>query len=313
MRRGIAQARVPGHVRLGTRGSPLALWQARWVADAIRVHHPDIRTEIVVIRTTGDTNRRDPLAQLGTKGLFVKEIEEALLRQDIDLAVHSMKDMPTTLPAGLHLGAVPRRGEVRDAFVGREGRRLAEIDGPWRIGTGSRRRQAQLLAIHPAFEMRDIRGNVETRLRKMRQGEVDGLVLAAAGLIRLGLQHEMTELLPPEVMLPAPGQGALALETLAGHWVDAVLAPLHDPPTASAVAAERAFLAHLGGGCMAPIAALGQCQAGVLHLRGLVSTLDGRWQWRREIRGAAPDAVELGQRLAEQCRASGARAILAAL
>ena len=195
-------------------------------------------------------NRRAPLAQLGTKGLFVKEIEEALLRQDIDLAVHSMKDMPTTLPPGLHFGTVPRRGEVRDAFVGRDGRRLVEIDGPWRLGTGSRRRQAQLLAMHPTLQMHDIRGNVETRLRRMRQGEVDGLVLAAAGLIRLGLQHEMTELLPPEVMLPAPGQGALALETLAGHWVDAVLAPLHDPPTASVVAAERAFLAHLGGGCM---------------------------------------------------------------
>jgi hydroxymethylbilane synthase len=193
------------------------------------VHHPDIRTEIVVIRTTGDKHRRDPLAQLGTTGLFVKEIEEALLRQDIDLAVHSMKDMPTTLPPGLHCGAVPRRGEVRDAFVGRDGRRLSEIDGPWRLGTGSRRRQAQLLARHPTLQMHDIRGNVETRLRKMRQGEVDGLVLAATGLIRLGLQHEITELLPLEVMLPAPGQGALALETLAGHWVDTVLAPVHDP------------------------------------------------------------------------------------
>lgn len=301
------------HVRLGTRGSPLALWQARWVADALRVHHPDLSTEIVVLRTTGDTNRRAPLAQLGTKGLFVKEIEEALLRQDIDLAVHSMKDMPTTLPPGLHFGAVPRRGEVRDAFVGREGRRLSEIDGPWRLGTGSRRRQAQLLARHPTLQMHDIRGNVETRLRKMRQGEVDGLVLAATGLIRLGLQHEITELLPLEVMLPAPGQGALALETLAGHWVDTVLAPVHDPPTASAVAAERAFLAHLGGGCMVPIAALGQCQADVLHLQGLVSTPDGRCQWRQEIRGAAADAMQLGQRLAEQFRASGARAILEAL
>ena len=193
------------------------------------------------------------------------------------------------------------------------GRRLSEIDGPWRIGTGSRRRQAQLLAMHPTLQMQDIRGNVETRLRKMRQGEVDGLVLAATGLIRLGLQHEITELLPLEVMLPAPGQGALALETLAGHGVDTLLAPLHDPPTASAVAAERAFLAHLGGGCMVPIAALGQCQADVVHLQGLVSIPDGRCQWRQEIRGAAQDAVQLGQRLAEQFRASGARAILEAL
>jgi len=301
------------HVRLGTRGSPLALWQAHWVADALRVHHPDIHVEIVVIRTTGDKNRRAPLAQLGTKGLFVKEIEEALLRQDIDLAVHSMKDMPTTLPAGLHCGVVPQRGEVRDALVGRDGRPLAEIDGPWRLGTGSRRRQAQLLAINPAFELCDIRGNVGTRLRKMRQGEVDGLVLAAAGLIRLGLEHEITELLPPEVMLPAPGQGALALETLVGHWVETLLAPLHDPPTASAVAAERAFLGHLGGGCMVPMAALGQCQDGVLRLQGLVSTSDGRRRLHQEIQGAMSDAVQLGQCLAERLRASGASALLEAV
>ena len=297
-------------VRLGTRGSPLALWQARWVADALRVHYPDINIEIVVIRTTGDKNRRDPLSQLGTKGLFVKEIEEALLRRDIDLAVHSMKDMPTTLPPGLHFGAIPPRGEVRDAFVGRAGCRLSEIDGPWRIGSGSRRRQAQLLALYPALQMQDIRGNVETRLRKMHQGEVDGLVLAATGLIRLGLQHEITELLPLEVMLPAPGQGALALETLAGHWIDALLAPLHDPQTASAVAAERAFLAHLGGWCMMPVAALGHCQTGVLHLQGLVSTPDGRRQLRQEICGAAQDAAQLGQYLAEQLCAKGADVLL---
>jgi hydroxymethylbilane synthase len=300
-------------VRLGTRGSPLALWQAHWVADALRVHHPDIHVEIVVIRTTGDKNRRAPLAQLGTKGLFVKEIEEALLRQDIDLAVHSMKDMPTTLPAGLHCGVVPQRGEVRDALVGCAGRRLAELDGPWRLGTGSRRRQAQLLARNPALQLYNIRGNVDTRLRKMRQGEVDGLVLAAVGLMRLGLEHEITELLPPEVMLPAPGQGALALETRVGHWVETVLAPLHDPPTASAVAAERAFLAHLGGGCMVPIAAFGQCQDGVLRLQGLVSTSDGRRRLSQEIQGVMSDAVQLGQGLAEQLRASGASALLEAV
>jgi hydroxymethylbilane synthase len=298
------------HVRLGTRGSPLALWQARWVAEALCTHHPGLTTEIVVIRTSGDKNRREPLVQLGGKGLFVKEIEEALLRQEIDLAVHSMKDMPTTLPPGLHFGAVPRRGEVRDAFIGRAGRRLSEVDGPWRIGTGSRRRQAQLLALHPTLQMHDIRGNVETRLRKLRQGEVEGLVLAAAGLIRLGLEHDITEVLSPEVMLPAPGQGALAVETLEGHWVDALLAPLHDPSTASAVAAERALLAHLGGGCMVPVAALGQCQAGVLHLQGLVSSPDGRQQLRQEVQGAMQDAAQLGKCLAEQLGAKGAGVLL---
>jgi hydroxymethylbilane synthase len=299
-----------GHVRLGTRGSKLALWQARWVAEALRAHHPSMTTEIVVITTTGDQNRRHPLSQLGTKGLFVKEIEEALLRQDIDLAVHSMKDMPTELPPGLHFGAVPHRGEVCDAFVGRDGRRLTAVDGPWRIGTGSRRRQAQLLATHEALQMQDIRGNVETRLRKMRQGEVEGVVLAAAGLIRLGLQQEITELLPCEVMLPAPGQGALAVETRQGHWIDPLLAPLHDPPTAAAVAAERAFLAHLGGGCMLPIAALGQCQDDTLHLQGLVSSPDGHHLLRQEIHGVMHDAVALGTGLAEQILAAGADAIL---
>ena len=305
---------TPSHpIRLGTRGSPLALWQARAVADTLRAHHPKIAIEIVVLRTAGDKNRRDPLSQLGGKGLFVKEIEEALLRQDIDLAVHSMKDMPTTLPPGLHFGAIPPRGEVRDAYVGRDQRRLLELAGPWRIGTGSRRRQAQLLARRADLQVQDIRGNVETRLRKMQQGEVDGLILAAAGLIRLGLQHTITELLSPDVMLPAPGQGALAVETLAGHWIDALLAPLHDPLTASAVMAERAFLAHLGGGCMVPIGAFAQCEGQTLHLQGLVSSPDGREVLRRDIRGPMQQAAPLGQTLADHMRATGAGAILASL
>jgi hydroxymethylbilane synthase len=289
----------------------LALWQARSVAEALRAHHPDIVVELVIIRTTGDKNRHDPLPQLGTKGLFVKEIEEALLQQDIDLAVHSMKDMPTTLPPGLHFGAIPPRGEARDAYVGRDQRRLSELTGSCRIGTGSRRRQAQLLTRYPAFQVQDIRGNVETRLQKMRHGEVDGLILAAAGLIRLGLEQEITELLPSDVMLPAPGQGALAVETLAGHWIDTLLAPVHDPYTASAVTAERTFLAHLGGGCMVPIAAYAQCEGQTLHLQGLVSSPDGRQALRREIRGPIQEAAQLGELLAEQMHTAGAGAVLA--
>src|SRR5215470_11573197 len=228
------------HVRLGTRGSPLALWQARWVAEALRSHYPELTTELVVIRTAGDRNRHDPLPRIGGKGVFVKEIEEALLRQTIDLAVHSMKDVPTTLPPGLHLSAVPPRDDVRDAFVGRDGRRLTDATGPWRIGTSSLRRRAQLLALHRELQIQDIRGSVDTRLRKMRQGEVDGVVVAAAGMYRLGLQTEITEFLPIEIMLPAVGQGALGIETLAGHWIDGLLQTLHDPDTAIAVAAERA-------------------------------------------------------------------------
>lgn len=307
-------ATIPSRpLRLGTRGSPLALWQARAVADMLRAHHPEIAIEIIVIRTTGDKNRRDPFSQLGGKGIFVKEIEDALLLQDIDLAVHSMKDMPTVLPPGLHFGAIPPRGEVRDAYVGRDQRRLTECHGPWRVGTGSQRRQAQLRARYPDLQIQDMRGNVETRLRKMQQGEVDGLILAAAGLIRLGLQHEITELLSPEVMLPAPGQGALAVETLAGHWIDTLLAPVHDPHTACAVTAERAFLAHLGGGCTVPIAAFAQADEHTVHLQGLVCSPDGRRVLRRATRGPSQDAVQLGQALADHMRAEGAGAILAAI
>jgi hydroxymethylbilane synthase len=299
------------HLRLGTRGSPLALWQARWVAAALHAQHPDVTTEIVVITTTGDKNRRDPLSQIGSKGLFVREIETALLEHQIDLAVHSMKDMPTTLPPGLHFGAIPPRGEARDAYVGHDGRRLAEIAGPWRIGTGSRRRQAQLLATYKSFQVQDMRGNVDTRLRKMRQGEVHGLVLAAAGLIRLERQQDITEFLPFEVMLPAPGQGALAVETRRDDWLEALLVPLHDPLTASAVTAERAFLAALGGGCMLPVAALAQCQGERLCLSGFVGTPDGRYQMRQELWGSIHDAARVGEQLAEQFRANGADALLA--
>ena len=307
------------HVRLGTRGSPMALWQARWVAGTLRQQHPGLTTELVVIRTAGDKNRHDPLPRIGGKGLFVKDIEDALLRQEIDLAVHSMKDVPTTLPPGLHLSAVPPRDDVRDAFVGRAGRRLtdacqlSETPGPWRIGTSSLRRRAQLLVLYPQLQIQDIRGNVDTRLRKMRQGEVDGVVVAAAGMGRLGLQAQITELLPIEVMLPAAGQGALGIETLAGHWIDDLLQPLHDPITAAAVAAERAFLWHLGGGCTVPIAALAQCQGAELYMQGLVSTPDGSQLLRQELRGPIQAPAQLGERLATQMRASGAGAILEAL
>lgn len=304
---------VQHHVRLGTRGSPMALWQARWVAEALRRHHPGLTTELVVIRTEGDMNRRDPLSRIGGKGVFVKEIEEALLRQDIDLAVHSMKDVPTTLPSGLHLSAVPRRDDARDAFVGRDGSRLSEAHGPRRIGTSSLRRRAQLLALQPDLQVQDIRGNVDTRLRKLRQGEVDGIVVAAAGMFRLGLEQEITEFLPIEAMLPAAGQGALGIETVAGHWIDEFLQPLHDATTASAMTAERAFLWHLGGGCTVPIAAFAQCQGTELHVQGLLSTPDGTHMLRQELRGPVQDAAQLGERLAVEIRHQGADAILAVL
>lgn len=300
-------------VRIGTRGSPLALWQARWAAAALQHHHAALQTEIVVIRTAGDRNRHDPLPQIGGKGLFVKDIEEALLRGEIEVAVHSMKDMPTDLPDGLHVSAVPRRGEVRDAFVGKDGRRLSQIDGPRRIGTGSLRRQAQLRAFSDELQVCDLRGNVDTRLRKLRQGDVDGVVLAAAGLERLGLASEITELLPIDVMLPAAGQGALALETAIGRWMDDLLAPLDDPAAAAATTAERAVLQHLGGGCSVPIAVLGQFRDDRLHVQALVSSPDGSRALRRDISGPRDEAAALGERLAAQLHADGAGDILQAL
>jgi hydroxymethylbilane synthase len=272
-----------------------------------------LHTDIAVIKTAGDRNRHDPLPQVGGKGLFVKDIEEALLRGEIEIAVHSMKDVPTELPDRLHISAVPPRAEVRDAFVGKDGRLLTRIDGAWRIGTSSLRRQAQLRAFSDALQVCDLRGNVDTRLRKLRQGDIEGVVLAAAGLSRLGLASEITELLPVDMMLPAAGQGALALETVAGHWVDDLLAPLNDPATASAVAAERAVLQHLGGGCSVPVAVLGQCQDGRLHVQALVSSPDGRWALRQDISGLPDQAVPLGERLAAQLHADGAGDILQAL
>ena len=282
----------------------------RWPCNTIT---PALQTEIVVIRTAGDRNRRDPLPQIGGKGLFVKDIEEALLRGEIEVAVHSMKDMPTDLPDGLHVSAVPRRAEVRDAFISKDGRRLSQIDGPWRVGTGSLRRQAQLRAFSDALHVCDLRGNVDTRLRKLRQGDVDGVVLAAAGLERLGLASEITELLPIDVMLPAAGQGALALETAIGHWVDNLLAPLNDPAAAAAVTAERAVLQHLGGGCSVPIAVLGRYRDDRLHVQALVSSPDGSRALRRDISGPRNEAAALGERLAAQLHADGAGDILRAL
>jgi hydroxymethylbilane synthase len=269
-----------------------------------------LRTEVVVIRTAGDRNRRDPLSQLGGKGLFVKEIEVALEHRQIDLAVHSMKDMPTELPPGLHFGAIPERAAVRDAFIGRDGRQLAEATASWRIGTGSLRRQAQLLERHAGLQLCDIRGNVDTRLRKLHAGEAEGMVLAAVGLERRELQAEITEYLPVEVMLPAVGQGALAVESRQGDDIDALLAPLHHVATAQAVTAERSFLAHLSGGCMVPIAALGQREGELLYLRGLVSSPQGDQVLRREVRGPASEAEALGRQLAEQLLDDGARDIL---
>ena len=234
----------------------MALRQAEEVKDLLLQLHPGLEVELVKIRTTGDKITEAPLARIGSKGIFVKEIEEALLRGEIDLAVHSMKDLPTRLPPGLTIGAVPPREDPRDALVSRDGRHLHELPPGVKIGTSSLRRRVQLLRIKASWQIVPLRGNLDTRLRKLREGEVEAIVVASAGLRRLGLQHQARQLLPPELLLPAAGQGALAVECREGDGVMELLGPLNHPQTALEVRAERAFLERMGGGCQVPMGAL---------------------------------------------------------
>jgi hydroxymethylbilane synthase len=287
----------------------MALYQARLVRDRLRAADPDLADEsaieLVVIRTTGDRVQNQLLAEIGGKGLFTKEIEEALLDQRIDLAVHSLKDMETMLPAGLDIGCVLARDDPRDALVSRSGAGLADLPPAAGIGTASLRRRAQLLRYRGDFQVAPIRGNVGTRLDKLAAGEGDALVLALSGLQRLGKAALATEILTPEVMLPAVGQGALALECRAAdEAVRQRLAPLHDPVSAACVAAERALLAALDGSCRTPIGGLATIAAGRLGLDALLLTPDGSAVRRGRIEGAVGDAVALGRELGERLRRS---------
>ncbi len=294
---------------IGTRGSALAQWQARWVAARLESLGETIRIEI--IHTTGDRTLDVTLAQVGTKGMFTKEIEEALLAGSIDLAVHSLKDMPTELPAGLTLAAVPEREDARDALVGRA---LSALPAGSRVGTSSLRRAAQLRALRPDLEILDIRGNVDTRLRKLDEGRYDAILLASAGLTRLGWSHRAAELLDPSQMCPAVGQGALAIETRDdGGAAFHAAARLDHAPTRAAVTAERALLASLGGGCQVPVGAHATLVDGSLHLRAVVVAPDGSRLLTRQDRGPASAPGALGRTAAEALLASGAALILAAV
>jgi hydroxymethylbilane synthase len=296
-------------LRIGSRGSKLALWQAEWVAGELGRLGQNTRIEI--IRTTGDKLTEVALAQAGGKGLFTREIEEALLAGRIDLAVHSLKDLPTALPDGLALAAIPAREDVRDAVVGRP---LGELASGARVGTSSLRRAAQLRLLRPDLLVEPVRGNVDTRLRKLAEGRYDAIVLAVAGLRRLGWEERIAEILPLEAMLPAVGQGALAIETREGDSVArAACRPLEDMGARCAVTAERALLAALGGGCQVPVGAYAEVSGGALSLRAVVVSPDGAQAVRDQIRGAPAEADELGRELAERLLASGAEAILAAV
>jgi hydroxymethylbilane synthase len=301
-------------IRLGTRGSALALAQARWVAAQISGRYPDQRVELVIIKTTGDKLHDLPLAQLGGKGLFIKEIEEALLAGEVDLAVHSLKDMPALIPQGLMLGAVPQREDWRDALISERYTSLAQIPAGGRLGTGSLRRRAQLLHLRPDLEVVGLRGNVDTRLKKMAALGLDGLILAAAGLNRLGLTQVKRTVLPETEMLPAVGQGALGLEVRPGdNRLRELIGFLEHPPTRVAVTAERAFLARLEGGCVVPVAAHGRVEGDFLRLAALISDLDGRRLLRDRIKGSCADAAFMGGHLADRLLDRGGREILAEL
>jgi len=304
----------PPQIRIGTRGSVLALAQAGWVKDRITERDPGYRVELVVIKTTGDKIHDIPLAQVGGKGLFIKEIEEALLAGAVDLAVHSLKDMPAALPGGLVLAAVPPREDWRDALISQQYATLADLPPGARVGTGSLRRRVQLLHARPDLDIVPLRGNVDTRLKKMETLGLDAIILAAAGLARLGLSHVAQSFLSAEEMLPAVGQGALGLEVRAGdRQLRAALAFLDDPETRTAVAGERAFLARLEGGCVVPVAALGRVDGDLLTLEALISDLDGRGLIRRRLTGPGQEAAALGSRLAQELLDLGGREILAAL
>ena len=296
-------------LRIGTRGSPMALYQAGLVRDRLRDAHPDLAAEgaveLVPIRTTGDRVLTRLLAEIGGKGLFTKEIEEALFDRRIDLAVHSLKDMETVLPAGLEIGGVLARDDPRDALVSRSGAGLADLPQGARIGTASLRRRAQLLRQRGDFEVVPIRGNVDTRLAKLAAGAFDALVLALCGLERLGKAGLASEILMPDLMLPAVGQGALAIECRAAdRALRQLLAPLNDPPSAACVAAERAMLAALDGSCRTPIAGLATIAEGRLSLDALLLAPDGSAERRGHIAGAIGEAVALGTELGERLRRS---------
>jgi hydroxymethylbilane synthase len=301
----------PNELRIGTRGSQLALYQANWVKSELLRTHPDLTVTLVKIKTTGDKIQDAPLAKIGGKGLFVKEIEEALLQRRIDLAVHSIKDVPTEFPEGLHLSAITRREDPRDVFISRDKTRLNDLPRGARIGTSSLRRQAQLLHFRGDFEIIPLRGNLDTRLKKLWTTNLDGIVLASAGVKRLGLEEKVTEFLSIELSLPAIGQGALGIETREGDkGVEKRIFFLNDPASAVAVTGERAFLKKLEGGCQVPIAAFGQIHGGLLRIEGLVGTIDGKRLIRHHLEGSIEKAEALGVELAEFLLSRGAKEIL---
>ena len=298
-------------LKIATRQSPLALWQANYVKDRLQQLYPDLTIELVPMVTKGDVILDSPLAKIGGKGLFVKELENALLNKEADIAVHSMKDVPMQFPEGLGLAVICQREDPRDAFVSNSYRTFAELPQGAVVGTSSLRRQCQLKALRPDLDIRSLRGNVGTRLSKLDNGDYDAIILASAGLIRLGLADRIASFIDVEQSLPAAGQGAVGIECRTDDvQVHALLAPLADAETTYCVRAERAMNNHLQGGCQVPIGGYAVLQQGQLYLRALVGDIDGSRIIRAEGKSAVENAEVLGVQIAEQLLAQGADKIL---
>jgi hydroxymethylbilane synthase len=302
---------MPRSIRIGTRGSALAMQQTRIAVDALHAAWPDLIVDVIQIRTTGDRIQDVPLVKIGDKGLFVKEIEEALLDGRIDWAVHSVKDLPSELPRGLSVGMLAARSDPRDALVARHGLNLATLPEKAVIGTSSLRRRAQLLHWRPDLDIVPVRGNVDTRLRKLETDGLDGIVVAAAGLMRMGWEGRISDIIPPEISLPAVGQGALGVEMRSDDEEAQILfQPLTCVETQAAVTAERSFLACLQGGCQVPIAAWAIVDDGRLCLRGMISDIDGLTLLQGERWGVLHAPEQVGVALAEELLQRGGEAIL---
>ena len=301
-------------ITIGTRKSLLALWQSNYIKDCLEKKYPDCEVRLQKIVTKGDKILDVPLSKIGGKGLFTKEIETALLEGEVDLAVHSLKDMPTKLPDGLCLTAITRRAVVGDAFVSNKYRTFAEMPAGAVLGTSSLRRKAQLLARRPDLDIRDLRGNVDTRLRKLDDGQYDAIILAAAGLTRLGYADRIRETLPCEFCIPAVGQGALAIECRSDNTeVRNLLEFLNHPETKSCTDAERAFLGLVEGGCQVPIGVHADIANDTMHITAIIASLDGSTLIRDEIDGNPADAIVLGKALGNRMLEKGGREILDAI
>ena len=299
------------NIVIGSRGSQLALWQANWVKSELERLHDNADIDIRIIATSGDNIQDVPLAKIGGKGLFVKEIEEALLANEIDLAVHSMKDVPMELPTELGISVITKRENPLDALISKNGEKLADLPQGATIGTSSLRRSSQLLKYRGDFKIHPLRGNVDTRLRKVEEGKYDAILLASAGLNRLGWANRITEEISPDILLPAMGQGALGIETrLDDTKIYDLISTLNHEQTHYAVSAERSLVGRLDGGCQVPIGAYARVEKGLITLKGLVASLDGEIIYKLENIGPVDDAINIGQELGAQLLKMGANEIL---